>query len=88
MTETGALPSYHQLKECDVKPQIPLLLPIGLIGLGLGIAMPGFTAGPSLLVGREEHGGMAGLSGVTAAVTVFVLVHPRFRSVAKVPAAA
>ncbi|GAA1641135.1 MFS family permease [Actinoplanes couchii] len=93
-----------------------LVVSIGLIGLGLGTAMPGFTAGPSLLVSREEQGGMAGLSGATAALTfvlaptagttlyslghtlpviagtvimaavsLFVLVHPRFRSVAKVP---
>lgn len=77
-----------------------------LIGLGLGIAMPGYTAGPSLLMERHEQGGLAGLIGATngltfvvaptalysawaplpvivaavvmAAVTAFVLIHPRF----------
>lgn len=80
-----------------------------LIGLGLGIAMPGYTAGPSLLMERHEQGGLAGLIGATngltfviaptagtalysawaplpvivaaiimAAVTTFVLTHPRF----------
>jgi DHA1 family tetracycline resistance protein-like MFS transporter len=88
----------------------PLIIAILLIGLGLGTAMPGYTAGPTLLVGRDEQGGLAGLTGATigltfvvaptagtalyefqpslpvvagaalmAAVTVFVLVHPRFR---------
>lgn len=89
---------------------LPLFAAILLIGLGLGLAMPGYTAGPTLLVGREEQGGLAGLIGATtgltfvvaptagtalyglspslpiiagtvimASVTVFVLVHPRFR---------
>ena len=80
-----------------------------LIGLGLGIAMPGYTAGPSLLMERHEQSGLAGLIGATngltfviaptagtalysawaplpvivaaiimAAVTTFVLTHPRF----------
>lgn len=38
-----------------------LLTSMALIGLGLGIAMPGYVAGPSLLMRREELGGMAGL---------------------------
>ncbi|GAA5063756.1 MFS family permease [Thermocatellispora tengchongensis] len=89
-----------------------LFAAILLIGLGLGIAMPGYTAGPTLLVGRDEQGGLAGLTGATtgltfviaptagtalygawqplpivvgtvimATVTVFVIVHPRFRQV-------
>jgi DHA1 family tetracycline resistance protein-like MFS transporter len=89
----------------------PLAIALLLIGLGLGTAMPGYTAGPTLLVGRDEQGGLAGLTGATtgltfvvaptagtalyelqaslpivvgaalmAAVTVFVLVHPRFSS--------
>ncbi len=49
-----------------------LVVAIGLIGLGLGTAMPGYTAGPTLLLSREEQGGMAGLSGATAGLT-FVL---------------
>ncbi|MFT3662867.1 MAG: MFS transporter [Gordonia sp. (in: high G+C Gram-positive bacteria)] len=85
-------------------------------GLGVGIAMPGYTAGPSLLVSREEQGGLAGLIAantaltfvlaptlatalysawaplpvivgtvIMAAVTAFVLVHPRFRSLPAEP---
>lgn len=89
----------------------PLIAAIFLIGLGLGIAMPGYTAGPTLLVRREEQGGLAGLIGATngltfviaptastalygawhplpivvgavlmAFVSLFVLLHPRFRT--------
>lgn len=85
---------------------------ITLIGLGLGIAMPGYTAGPTLLVSREEQGGLAGLitanmgltfviaptagtvlygawhplpiiigAAIMAIVTLFVLLHPRFRRI-------
>lgn len=45
---------------------------VALIGLGLGIAMPGYTAGPTLLMTREEQGGLAGLVGATSGLT-FVL---------------
>lgn len=91
----------------------PLIAAIFLIGLGLGIAMPGYTAGPTLLVRREEQGGLAGLIGATNGLTfviaptastalygawhplpivvgavlmgfvsLFVLLHPRFRTCA------
>ncbi|MEF3322859.1 MFS transporter [Gulosibacter sp. GYB002] len=43
-----------------------------IIGLGLGIAMPGYTAGPTLLVTREEQGGLAGLIGATNGLTFVV----------------
>lgn len=43
-----------------------------LIGLGLGIAMPGYTAGATLLVSREEQGGLAGLTGATNGLTFVV----------------
>lgn len=43
-----------------------------LVGLGLGIAMPGFTAGPTLLVTREEQGGLAGIIGATTGLTFVV----------------
>lgn len=43
-----------------------------LIGLGVGIAMPGYTAGPTLLMRRDEQGGLAGLIGATNGLT-FVL---------------
>ncbi len=45
---------------------------IGLIGLGLGIAMPGYTAGPTLLMRPEEQGGLAGLIGATNGLTFVV----------------
>lgn len=90
---------------------VALLGAILLIGTGLGIAMPGYTAGPTLLVRRDEQGGLAGLVGATngltfvvaptlatalyglspllpialggvamASVSLFVLLHPRFRA--------
>lgn len=42
------------------------------IGLGLGIAMPGYTSGPTLLVSREEQGGLAGLIGATNGLTFVI----------------
>lgn len=49
-----------------------LFAAILLIGLGLGIAMPGYTAGPSLLVDRDEQGGLAGLIGATNGLTFVI----------------
>ncbi len=49
-----------------------LFAAILLIGLGLGIAMPGYTAGPTLLVSREEQGGLAGLIGATNGLTFVI----------------
>jgi len=49
-----------------------LLCAILLIGLGLGIAMPGYTAGPTLRMQREEQGGLAGLVGATNGLTFVV----------------
>lgn len=40
-----------------------------LIGLGIGIAMPGYTSGPTMLVKRDEQGGLAGLIGATNGLT-------------------
>lgn len=51
---------------------VPLFAAILLIGLGLGIAMPGYTAGPTLLVSREEQGGLAGIVGATTGLTFVV----------------
>ncbi|MFT4167382.1 MAG: MFS transporter [Microlunatus sp.] len=51
---------------------VPLFVSILLIGLGLGIAMPGYTAGSTLLVGRDEQGGLAGLIGATNGLTFVV----------------
>ena len=49
-----------------------LLAALALIGLGLGIAMPGYTAGATLLVTREEQGGLAGVIGATNGLTFVV----------------
>lgn len=46
-----------------------LILGIALIGVGLGIAAPGYTAGPTLPMSREEQGGFAGLIGATNGLT-------------------
>lgn len=43
-----------------------------LVGLGLGLAIPGYTAGPTLTVSRQEQGGLAGLLAANNALT-FVL---------------
>lgn len=43
-----------------------------VIGLGLGIAMPGYTAGPTMLVDRDEQGGLAGLIGATNGLTFVI----------------
>lgn len=48
------------------------VLAIFLIGLGLGIAMPGYTAGASLLMRSDEQGGLAGLIGATTGLTFVV----------------
>ena len=56
-------------------PSAGLALLIGgtfLIGLGVGVAMPGYTAGPTLLMRREEQGGLAGLIGATNGLTFVV----------------
>lgn len=42
-----------------------LLISTTLIMGGIGIVMPGYTAGPSLLMTKEEQGGLAGLIGAT-----------------------
>lgn len=43
-----------------------------MVGFGLGVAMPGYTAGPSLLMRREEQGGLAGLIGANNGLTFVV----------------
>ncbi|MGO1315589.1 MAG: MFS transporter [Cellulomonadaceae bacterium] len=52
----------------------PVLLFAALLvmGLGLGVAMPGYTAGPTLLVRRDEQGGLAGLTTATTGLTFVV----------------
>lgn len=51
---------------------VPLFVAIMLIGSGIGLAMPGYTAGPSLLVHRDEQGGLAGLIGATNGLTFVI----------------
>lgn len=51
---------------------VPLIGAVMLIGLGLGTAMPGYTAGPTLLVDRREQGGLAGLIGATNGLTFVI----------------
>ena len=56
-------------------PEWPLPVLIGavaLIGLGLGIAQPGYTAGPSLRLDPEEQPALAGLIGATNGLTFVV----------------
>lgn len=50
----------------------PLFVAMGVIGMGLGIAMPGYVAGPTLFMSREEQGGLAGVIGATNGLTFVV----------------
>lgn len=49
-----------------------LVVAVALIGMGIGIAMPGYTAGPTLLMSRDEQGGLAGLIGATNGLTFVI----------------
>lgn len=49
-----------------------LFIAIGLNGLGLGIAIPGYTSGPTLLMDRDEQGSMVGLIGATNGLTFVI----------------
>ncbi|MGB4779260.1 MFS transporter [Microbacterium sp.] len=51
---------------------VPLFLSVLLIGLGLGIGTPGYTAGSTLLMHRDEQGGVAGLIGATNGLTFVI----------------
>ncbi len=51
---------------------VPLVVAVFVVGFGLGIAMPGYTAGPTLLVRRDEQGSIAGLVGATNGLTLIV----------------
>lgn len=53
-------------------PMVLLILAIALIGFGVGVAMPGYTAGPTLLMSREEQGGLAGLIGANNGLTFVI----------------
>ena len=43
--------------------RVLLLSAMTLLGLGMGLAGPGFMAGASLAVGPEEQGAVAGVAG-------------------------
>lgn len=49
-----------------------VFIAMALIGIGLGLAMPGYTAGPTLAVAREEQGSLAGLIGANNGLTFVV----------------
>lgn len=51
---------------------VALFASVVLIGVGIGTAMPGFTAGPTLLVSPEEQGGLAGVIAATMGLTYVV----------------
>ena len=56
-------------------PDVPFaLLAAGVltIGLGMGLAAPGYQTGPTLMVDREEQGGVAGLIGSTNGLTFVI----------------
>jgi DHA1 family tetracycline resistance protein-like MFS transporter len=42
-----------------------LTLALVILGLGFGLSVPGYTAAPTLLVGNNEQGGVAGLISAT-----------------------
>lgn len=42
---------------------------VGVAGLGLGIALPGYAAGPTMLVTAQEQGGVAGVTGAVNGLT-------------------
>lgn len=49
-----------------------LIASVAIIGVGIGTAMPGYTAGPTLRMSRDEQGGLAGLIGATNGLTYVV----------------
>ncbi|MFD0555881.1 putative MFS family arabinose efflux permease [Stackebrandtia endophytica] len=56
-------------------PDVSLILfipAIFLVGLGLGMATPGYIAGPSLLMSKAEQGGMAGLISANNGLTFVI----------------
>lgn len=51
---------------------IALFIAVAVIGTGVGICLPGYQAGPSLLVGQHEQGAVAGLLTANSGVTFVV----------------
>lgn len=50
----------------------PILAGMFITGIGVGCAMPGYTAGASLRVAADEQGGIAGLIGAVSGLTFVV----------------
>lgn len=46
-----------------------VLVGLALTGIGYGLAVPGYTSAPTMLVERNEQSGLAGLLGATTALT-------------------
>lgn len=49
-----------------------ILIGVLAIGLGIGLAMPGYSAGPSLFMHRDEQGGLAGLIGAMSGLSFVI----------------
>lgn len=49
-----------------------LVLATATVTFGIALAMPGYTAGPTLLMDAEEQGGLAGLIGATNGLTFVI----------------
>lgn len=49
-----------------------ITLAFGVLALGLGLAIPGYTAAPTLLVGPEQQGSVAGLVSAATGATFIV----------------
>ena len=49
-----------------IRSYYALVICLGILGLGLGMVAPGFTAGASLAVGPEEQGAVGGLIVITS----------------------
>lgn len=56
-----------------VAPQLwVVVVSFAVLALGLGLALPGYTAAPTLVVGSEQQGSVAGLINATTGVTFVV----------------
>ncbi|MGQ4519053.1 MFS transporter [Dermabacteraceae bacterium CCM 9520] len=66
LLKLGGLVAFIGFALMSFAPQMWLFL-IGIVavGLGLGMSIPAYVTGPTLLMSREEQGGMAGLINAT-----------------------
>lgn len=49
-----------------------VIVAVGLVGAGIGLSVPGYTAGPMGALARDEQGSLAGLIGATNGLTFVV----------------